>query len=328
MKLRAICVFPLVIGLTACGGGSSTTSSLFAVDHGTPSEALAADLTITVPSNVIVRQELHYSENTAENSSGTTPITFKRNASGDVRVVFEGEEFTLGEDAKFLQPDGTSYGFEIIDDAKEGTEDYQYIGLWSWSGTLNEVFSLDRDSYAQIWNLWANKGTGEGGQTIFVVGTETKAEVLGGFNLVEYAGNSHLFLRQTDATPMGRAEFDFNDARLSVNFKEDSVSGSFGGTRARLQSFNDETQRWETSEYSDIGGGLNIINGSIDGNSFSAEFVADQDLSVLKSLAGTVNGKFYGPEGENLAGVLSGSGLNNSDDAIVAVGHVDLGRAN
>ena len=104
---------------------------------------------------------------------------------------------------------------------------------------------------------------------------------------------------------MGRTHVR-GDLTLEANFANSEISGRFDGLQIRSPG---------ESQYQALGSGnsIDISNGAIAGSGFTADWTGmDTDANsapedTVHGFSGAMNGGFYGPAAEEVAGVLSGS---------------------
>ena len=317
-------VAPTLMALTACGGSSDKSTALFAVDTGVPNAALASGTTFETQSGTVVAQKFSYRDDTAELVSEPVTIQLSRDADGTIHLAYGDQKFEFGVDARVIE-DGVSEGFELRPDVKDGSGDVEYIALWSQEGELDQVLAVDREDYAQVWMVWMCTQGAPCEQTHFVVGSETKSEALGSFTSEDYEGFAYTEIRNVEGDPNARSTVRFEDTTLSVNFTENKVTGVLGGTRTRDRVKNSDSWEWE--EYQDSTATFLIKDGTISGNGFTADIVSDETFAAGDVKAsGVMNGKFYGPEAEQVAGTMSGDISVGEDFNGVWTGWFDADR--
>ena len=320
-------VAPTLMALTACGGSSDKSTALFAVDTGLPNAALASGTTFETQSGTVVAQKFSYRDDTAELVSEPVTIQLSRDADGTMHLAYGDQKFEFGEDAKFIEDDGRSYGFEKDIAVKDGSGEIEYIGLWSQEGEIDQVLAVDREDYAQVWGTWMSTQGAPREQTYFVVGAETKSEALGSFTSEDYQGFAYLVSRPVEGNPNKRTEARFENTVLTVNFSENKVTGVLGGAETRTRQYDAETDNWIRPDYATDTGTLLIKDGTISGNGFTADVVSGEAFTEtdINTISGEMNGKFYGPAAEQVAGTLSGE-LSVGEDKSVAMGWFDAER--
>ena len=318
-------VAPTLMALTACGGSSDKSTALFAVDTGVPNAALASGTTFETQSATLNAIKMSYRDDTAELVSEPVTIKLSQDADGTILLTYGDQKFEFGEDAKVIEDDGKSYGFEKDIAVKDGSGEIEYIGLWSQEGELDEVLAVDREDYAQVWMVWMCTQGAPCEQTHFVVGSETKSEALGSFTSEDYEGFAYTEVRNVEGDPNARSTVRFEDTTLSVNFTENKVTGVLGGTQTRDRVKNSDSWKWE--EYQDSTATFLIKDGTISGNGFTADIVSDEILTAGDiNVSGVMNGKFYGPEAEQVAGTMSGDISVGEDYNGVWAGWFDADR--
>lgn len=322
---------PLILLVAACGGSDTGTSTaLFAINAGAVNRAYADGATLKTQSGTIVAQRFSYRDDTAELMPEPAMVSLSQSADGTFNLVYGDRTFELGTDARSLEDDGvTSYGFEKEFDAKDGSGEVEYIGLWSQEGKLEEVLAVDREDYAQVWMIWMGTQGAPTEQLHFVVGTETKPEALGEFTTEDYDGFAYAEVRDTAGDPNDRKNIRFEDTTLTANFTENTLSASFSGTQVRGRTYDADADRWLNGEYSDVDGGLTLTGGAISGNSFSGSLAANDALTQslgIEAVTGDLNGKFYGPSAEQAAGTFSGTVRNSAESTSVVTGWFDAFR--
>ena len=320
-------VAPTLMALTACGGSSDKSTALFAVDTGVPNAALASGTTFETQSATLNAIKMSYRDDTAELVSEPVTIKLSQDADGTILLTYGDQKFEFGEDAKFIEDDGiTSYGFEKDIAVKDGSGEIEYIGLWSQEGDLDKVLAVDRKDYAQVWGFYIQNQGAPAQYTKFVVGAETKSEALGSFTTQDYNGFSYLTGYPVDDDPRARTEAWFEETVLNVNFSENKVTGVLGGSETRTRQYDEVTGTTRSDRLTDTGT-LLIKDGTISGNGFTADVVSGKAFTEvdINTVSIEMNGKFYGPEAEQVAGTMSGEFLVGEDKS-VAMGWFDAER--
>ncbi|MCT7375813.1 transferrin-binding protein-like solute binding protein [Chelativorans salis] len=287
------------IGLAGCGGGGSTSAivdALYAEDVGTTAEALDTGKTLKAyngnMSKGVRMQDGVWSDVTAPN------LTIKKNDEGGVDVSVDGIEVSYS--ASDLSDDG--YGWQQGD-----------FGLYTRSADSAEDALAGKAAYDhhQVWSyFWS---TGEGALNgLAVIGTETKASALTSEATATYSGYAH-----ADLYTKGSDSFDRERVRgaldMTARFDEGKISGSISSLQDRV---TDDT----------IAGSVSMNETDIDGNAFSGSLTPDAALAgVVGDFEGNYAGKFYGPGGEEVGGVLS-FGSDAEDGELIGAGMFSAGK--
>lgn len=317
---------PVVISLAACVDSSGP----LAVDVGTPNEAFAASQTLSTENGSISARRMSYRDNTTEIITEPSDITLSLNSAGAVIVGYKGQTYELGEDARvFNEADQKYYGLEKSIDVKDGSGEVEYIGLWSQEGDLDSVLAVDREDYAQVWQLWTEEQGAPGEAAFFVVGTKTAETALGAFTTSDYNGFALAQIVMTEGNPNNRTQVRFLETSMSVNFQTNELSGQMSGAQVRQRVFDEAQNKWVNTDYSDIDGAVNISSGAISGNGFTATASANDALLTsggYKSVEASVDGSFYGPSADQAAGTFTGSAMSNEGQTAVVNGWFDVSK--
>lgn len=148
-----------------------------------------------------------------------------------------------------------------------------------------------------------------------VVGSATNPSVLGDFTSKSYDG---VFVAEfnpqqyADGLRSGRADRHrlTGDLQFTANFESNNISANVSNIEERVYS-----QQENISSGNNIIGSLNLTAGNIVGNTFSGAVSAESALLTslnATSLTGQYNGKFFGPDAEEVGGVLSGTTIEDS----------------
>lgn len=288
--------------LSGCSSTSGGTKALFAADVGTAAEALDAGATL-MAYNANMSSSLEDDWNTDERrAQGAAEFSIRKNDQGGVDVTIDGE--TESFSAADLEDAGFGWQKEL--------DDGLYRSVHTWTGTnAEEVLAGDAwTPYHQVWGYFWDTGDESDLRGFAVVGSETEADVLEGKANATYSGWSVAEMYPDDeaAADDERARME-GDLTMSADFNAATISGAITdlSTKTRV---NDT---WSNSQA--LAGSVSMDSTAISGNGFSGNLTPSADLTaVVGDFTGTYGGKFYGPNGEEVGGVLSITG----DDSVGA----------
>lgn len=233
--------------------------------------------------------------------------------AGNRVIVFtlNGEEFELTEADEVS---GEGFGFwEVRRD-----DGLTVISVFPVRSTVDELYAGEGPRYAAAFGYFANDFSGDlmGRNGFAVVGTETRASELDnrGDAVATYSGRAQFQIREqgidwNDFNASARANIE-----LTADFGANTIAGE--GDITQLQLRSGSTVNSDT----DPEGGLVFEEAAIQGNAFLGNLNPDADLLAaepeLSAIidASTYSGAFYGPNGEEVGGVTSGTAVIGGDE--------------
>ncbi|WP_157970066.1 transferrin-binding protein-like solute binding protein [Pelagibacterium sediminicola] len=257
------------------------SQQVYADDAGPASQALANGTTLLAYDSAMSTSLVHNFN--ADQTSAIAPQHFSiaANALGGVDV-------TVGE---------ITHSFTAAE-----------MGQWSWqsaagqtfyevsslSGETADVMDSTNPAHHQIWGYWWDEGTGESYGGFATVGTEARVEALVGKANATYTGRAGAVLANTDS--FNTTEDMWGDLEMVADFGAGSISGDI----TNMQNNGNP-----------LPGTVSLQLGNINGTGFSGNVAVSNELLTLfdlDMLDGTYSGKFFGPNAEEIAGVMSLSG--------------------
>ncbi|MCY0146782.1 transferrin-binding protein-like solute binding protein [Hoeflea sp. G2-23] len=304
--LVAIAAIPLV--LTGCN------KTLTAMDIG---DLLAADATDTAAKHfnagtslkaskkTTVTKTLDYTKNTIAKAPAAD-FSVTKNKTGGVDMNVNGEVVSFAAADKFIEPDGTtSFGYE-----KNPNGGGDYKGLFSWSGSINDLEAGTDTNFLQVWNYYSDTD-GMGTRGFAVVGAETKPDTIKALPNATYTGYA---LAETalanDRKTRTRVR---GDLALNADFAAGNVNGTISNLMSEVR--NGANNGWDprTPQNGQIAMGTSSINA----NGFTGGTVSGDaafNTAIDGDIAGsTYSGRFYGPNAEDVGGVLDITGTSDGD---------------
>lgn len=300
IKIKIPAALFSIAALSACGGSNSNSDVMENVPDPTPAPVLsvAAD-----GSTVTARDALD--GGLVLFASGTETSTVALDFNNDVTELTDSTlSISLNENGELVT---TLNGREVVfseadrdgDDGFERDLDPGFVGIFGQSNPLQEILGEGEDYSAAVSYILAD---GDGSFTYAIVGTQTAI----------------------DSIPNGEANYE---GQFKVEFVPATDFESFSGDRSQIRG--DTTinlnMNGELSGVIDdlsfrapgeddrepILGSITMTTASIDDGAFSGSLTADADLLALEGLGltddnlGTYAGRFYGPNGEEVAGTVA-----------------------
>lgn len=312
----AVAVLPLALALAGCkhnddsaegpggpGGPGNPGGGLVAGDYiatkttDTAAAAVKDGKTLTAAASNSATIEMAYGAGTAK---AVDPAAFsvKKNAQGGMDMTVNGETVSFADGDKFVEPDGQSYEWE-------NTGGY----LSSFTSETKSILDGTDENYLQVWQYGADKdGVGTAGYA--VVGAETAPDTVKAQANATYKGRARVDTRQeADITDRVGVR---GDLTLAAKFEQGSVSGSIDNIEARQRNA-DTANVW--TAWAPVGGAaISLTESKISANGFTGGSVvgnAAANAAIDGNLNGsTYSGRFYGPNAEQVGGVISAKGIS------------------
>ena len=190
-----------------------------------------------------------------------------------------------------------------------------YYWWTGWTIHDEDDMPVDRHYFRQgFWDVLNNytvqDNVGFAGSA--VVGVPTPAERLASLGSATYVGHIDGLLRNNytadlwwdEGDAQGITESIRGDMTLTAEFSDGSIGGSVSNLR-RFESLT-EVIRYDGTN------SISISDGEIDGNRFHAMWQGQDDNmssapeNSVRGFEGSMLGEFYGPQGEEVGGVLTG----------------------
>lgn len=303
--------------LAACSGGSGNQTSVntepqYAETLGSTQARYQNGESLAASGSMAAQVLLNYTDGSTK-LIPANDVAIALGENGHPKLTFRGETYQFtAANAQSLAGGGTD-GYEI--ELNDGST--LYVNLYVW-GKFENLTDQQRNEYVQLIDYMVVTGNDTDGYTGHfanaVIGSETNPSALGNFTSKTYNGDFVTELNPQQygsGQRSGRADRHrlTGDLQFSANFENDSVSATVTNIEERVY-----VQQQQVST-GNISGTITLSNGAIVGNSFSGSVSADTDLlnSIgATSLTGNYKGKFYGPDGDEVGGVLSGSTVENS----------------
>ncbi len=304
----------LVLGVAACNS-SPNLGSLVPLTTITPAEqaarnfadsdgngtlqdaggAVAAGKTLSARRVAVSGQNLNYTTGETGLASGGS-ATLKSNASGAITVTINGVEQVFQPSDKTA--DG--FGYEVNASSASGG----YYGVYSYTGPIDNFLSAG-NGYAQVVEIQrdkkdpANPGLNE--RVFAVLGTETRDADLGALPTATYSGRS-----RTNVVPNTGFRSNSEDrirVRSDVAMTADFGAGEISGTMS-----NFTRQDPGSNTQASVAGTVAMDSTSFNNNGFAGTLSPDPTFANNLNVdagSGTYSGAFYGPDANEVAGVLS-----------------------
>lgn len=288
----------MAAALAACSSGSSTTksTSIFAADAGNAAQALADGKTLAAQANGAKTLRLNHA--TGETSIGDATFELVKNADGELTMMVNGKEYAFTTADR--DPSGDGY---VVDEADH------YANLFNDRGSIDDALDTTKDQYAQVWGYYVWDGTEPNTWGQAIVGTETRPDALGSLPTATYNGYAQINMTEAEGyvdwnTSMKRVN---GDLEMTADFGAGTISGQITNMGYRAPG----AATWDP-----IAGSVAMDSTAISGNGYSGSLTPDADLQTSLDLSadttGTYDGKFYGPSAEEVAGILTLTGTQES----------------
>lgn len=298
--------------LAGCGGGSSIVGDggggtpseppraiAYADEAGTASAALAGGLEASPLTTAAVTND--YPAGTSA-QRGETAFALRRNDQGGVDLTVDGET------TSFAASGGTGYGWV----QQEGAN---WRELASWQGSEEDVLNDVSGEYSQMWQYFLyDDSTGLETAGHAVIGTETRPSVLTAKASATYRG--YMTARSFGADdPTRSVEYQAgtNAGRelaggregsrvlMTADFDASTIAGDVTGIVARTRGAGGAI----TSPFEALPGRVVMEEAQIVGNGYQGRLTAVDGFPEDLGTDASYSGRFYGPNAEETAGVLS-----------------------
>jgi hypothetical protein len=264
--------------------------------------AVASGKTLTARAVGVSLKNLNYETGeTGLKSGGTASI--KRNASGALTVTINGAEQAFAPSDLTDEEDG----YEV--DGDDG-----YYGVYSYTGPISDLLTAG-NGFSQVLEIQRelndpdNPGLNE--SMFAVVGTETADEDLKDLPKAEYSGWSRVNVVPNSGFESNR------ESRYKVR-SEVAMTADFGAGEVWGTIGNTTVEDPETGFVESVGGTISMDKSTFDNNGFAGTLTADEtfiDELDVDSGSGNYAGAFYGPDADEVTGVLT-LGLTDGDESL------------
>lgn len=320
--LIAVCAVPLAVALAGCehskgmaGGPGDPVDpgkivqgdvlASAAEDHAAAA-ALNDGKTLTAdPATNSSTTEINFADNSVKAVKAAS-FAIKKNATGGMDMTVNGETVSFASTDLGADPADRPYGWE------KTSGDYK--GLYSESGLKD---GSDQE-YLQVWTYDTDNGD-TGTRGVAVVGAETPESAIKGQANATYTGWAQADTRRVDdrkeRTRVG------GDLTLAADFTAGSVSGEVANLQAKERGAA-TGDTWSAPQA--VAGKLIMGTAKIGSNGFSGGSLA-LDATASANLGANINGstysgRFYGPDADQVGGVMNIKG-SNDDGSIVGSGY-------
>jgi hypothetical protein len=303
-----------VLGLAACGGSNSgaiVTPSFseddqalrtFAQEDGDIGAILTQNGTLASRAGSAVGVQLRFDGGTTNLTDAA--VTVSMNAAGELTATLNGQqqEFTVAD--RKVEDDGSTYGYDF--NAADGTT----FQLFHFGGSLEDLLT-EGTGFGTIVSVGGDLGPD--GDTLYhrtfaAIGGETTDLALANMTgSATYLGNGRIDLYPTDDFINSGASRNRlrGDVTMTANFDAGEISGVMNNLTLQVP---------ESSERAAFDGQIDLNTGSFVTNTFSGTVTGDAALSdagLALNEDGAYNGAFFGPDADEVHGVISGTGALN-----------------
>lgn len=314
MKLRKkICIAVGLIALAACESASTAGNPAFsdadearrtfAADSGNVDAAFDAGEVLSSRAGTATGIQLRF--NGGSTNLADAEVSVSKNADGELTATLNGESREFEVTDRLIEPNGDSFGYTFT--AADGAS----FNLFHFGGTLEEL--IESDDFGTIVSVGADLGPEN--DTLFnrafaAIGTETTDAALGELDQsVTFTGNGRLDLYPTENfidTGTSRSRL-----RGDTVFTADFAAGEISGTMSDLT-----LQMAGASDRDDIAGQIDFATAGFSANTFSGDVSGTSDLATAGVTLNddvSYNGAFFGPNAEEVHGVINGTGSLNGE---------------
>ena len=287
-------------GIVSISPAEEATRTFAQVDADTQQDAggaIADGQTLTARSVGVAGLSLNYGN--GDTGLADAAVSVVRNADGELTVTLNGVEQAFTTADRFVEDDGTVFGYDIADDANS-----VYVSAFSQTGELNEFLNPGR-GYAEVLSVQSNQVPGGADLRAYaVLGAETRDEALASLPTATYNGRARL-----DAVPdTGFVNNGTSRTRVrgDVTMMADFGAGTINGTLSDIT-----TQTGDDGLELSIAGSVAMNTARFNVNGFRSSLTGDSTLAASGLTLGsgsTYSGAFYGPAAEEVGGVLSATG--------------------
>lgn len=247
---------------------------------------------------------IDWDANTAKGEKPTFSV--KKNGNGGMDMTVNGQTVSFAAADAPADPADAPYGWE-----KNGND---YKDLYNYNGMRDG----SDQGYVQVWGYTVDDGPktlrGYG-----VVGLETPEDTVKTHANATYKGRARADTVQ-DGAPNERTGAR-GDLTLNADFAAGSVSGSVDNVegRDRGAATNNQWTAWQAAPGKIILGNAAISSNGFSGGSVSLDATAAQTFGADLS-GSTYSGRFYGPDADQVGGVMNIVGTNDEDKKVVGSG--------
>lgn len=302
-----------VLTLAACGGGSSEIANNPTVSTPIQSQ-FNNDEKVTAGQNALAVMRLDWRDRTST-IIPKTDFSVQKSSNGLLSMVYDGETYEFTTEHEVLNDDGNVNGYVFDGFADNSGNIYFQI-----FGPLSDIYDEERTDYAVLVDYMVLLTTSDdrfaGDFGFAVLGTPSSTTALGNFTSETFAGGLQAEVLAADVSNTvfgGRSDRHMlrGDLTLTANIERNTVTGNVANINTEL--FDQFVSQGRLNQ----SGSITLDNGIIANSSFSGDVVMDQNIMEslnLSALNATFKGAFYGPNIEQAAGVLSGTGTRQDSD--------------
>ncbi len=307
------------LALSACGTSSGNGNKvvideqeelarIFSEGNGDLGDVLTDGRLVTARQIAMAGINLNYSEDTTELTE-MTQFRVQENSDGEFTLWLNGSEWAFTA-ADIEDPDsmGRVFGYFTQDECDTTGE---CVSLFNWTGELDDLKSNGNGFHAVL-NAQSNQVNG--GQpdvrAFAVVGTETRDDALSSLGTATYSGYSNI-----DAYPETGFE---NNSESRTRLRSDlTMSADFGAGTISGMLDNMQIRDPGETDFTSIDGTMTMETTSFEVNGFRGDLTADADFTAATGAtldaSSNYSGAFYGPNAEEVGGVISATGSGEGD---------------
>ena len=319
-KLNALLATTAVLALTACGGGGTSNGSAL---NPTIQQSYNSNVKLSATQNVLAVMRFDFDSRTTS-IVPKQEFAIQKTNEGKFSILYEGSTYIFTEENAVLTPEGRIAGYRNNDFAENGI----FVEIYDPSIALSDLQDGSQEDFAFLVDygiyLRGADGSVAGDFGFSVLGTRSPNSAFGNFTSENYVGafNAEILPAQYDVgTSSPRAVRDMLKGDLTViaDFSNQVLTGSV----ANMSREKFDQQVSQGREMTD--GTIQLKNGTITNGAFSGDMTFDAELMTtldLNTLDAGYSGAFYGPNVEQVGGVVSGTGTRTDGDVNIIGGFV------
>lgn len=307
-SILTISALPLAMALTGCSKhagtldgtstGAITAGSVIAKTANDTASNKLKDGTTALKANAVTSTAISY-DGGKVNKAASSDFSLKKNGNG-VDLTVNGETITFSDSDLTPEKDGW-------EKQKPDGSDYKGAYVFDADSAKSALDGTDK-SYLQVWQYESWNGD-KATRGFAVIGAETDPQIVKSQANATYSGKA---LADTWMENDSRERAGVRgDLTLKADFQAGSVTGKIDKLEARTRGA-DTDDKWTAWAAADTGANIEMTKAAISANGFSdGKLVAHDPSGEVGNLDGsTYSGRFYGPNAEQVGGVMSIKGAS------------------
>lgn len=307
-SILTISALPLAIALAGCSKhagtldgtstGAITAGSVIAKTVNDTASNKLKDGTTALKANAVTSTAISYDGNKVSKAA-SSDFSLKKNGTG-VDLTVNGETITFADGDLVPENDGW-------EKQKPDGSDYKSVFVFTADSAKSALDGTDKN-YLQVWQ-YDNWNGDKGTRGFAVIGAETDPQVVKSHANATYQGKARADTwMENDSQERTGVR---GDLTLNADFQAGSVTGKIDKIEARTRGA-DTNDKWTDWAAADAGANIEMTKAAISANGFSdGKLIAHDPSGEVGNLDGsTYSGRFYGPNAEQVGGVMSIKGTS------------------